>query len=387
MKPINARLNQLPPAILHKFLELATDPTILSLSVGEPDFPTPFHVRQAAIDAIQEGKTFYTPSRGLMSMRKEIANVMARKYHLTYDPATEIIVTFGASEALEATFITLLNPGDEVILVTPVYVTYEPILIMAGATVVHVPTDHTTGFKLTPDALRQAITDKTKLIVLNYPNNPTGGIMTHKDYEGIAEVLRETDAYIVSDEIYSELIYDAQHASIAQFEDLKSRTVVINGFSKAYAMTGWRLGYLCANAEHVNAIGKYHSNAILCPPTISQFAGIEALKNGDEDIKHMREEYDIRRRYVVDRLNKMGLPCAIPQGAFYAFPSIEATGMDSLTFCQQLLDKKRVAVIPGIAFGAAGDRYIRFSYSYSIKHIEEALDRIEAFMSELSTKV
>jgi aminotransferase len=387
MKPINARLNQLPPAILHKFLELATDPTILSLSVGEPDFPTPFHVRQAAIDAIQEGKTFYTPSRGLLSMRKEIANVMARKYQLTYDPATEIIVTFGASEALEATFITLLNPGDEVILITPVYVTYEPILIMAGATVVHVPTDHTTDFKLKPQALRDALSDKTKLIVLNYPNNPTGAIMTHDDYEAIADVLRETDAYIVSDEIYSELIYDAKHASIAQFDDLKARTIVINGFSKAYAMTGWRLGYLCANAELVNAIGKYHSNAILCPPTISQFAGIEALRNGDDDIKHMRDEYDLRRRYVVDRLNKMGLPCAIPQGAFYAFPSIEATGLDSLTFCQQLLEKKRVAVIPGVAFGPAGDRYIRFSYSYSIKHIEEALDRIDDFMRGLSTKV
>jgi aminotransferase len=387
MKPINARLNQLPPAILHKFLELATDPTILSLSVGEPDFPTPFHVRQAAINAIQEGKTFYTPSRGLLSMRKEIANVMARKYQLTYDPTTEIIVTFGASEALEATFITLLNPGDEVILITPVYVTYEPILIMAGATVVHVPTDHTTDFKLKPQALRDALTEKTKLIVLNYPNNPTGAIMTHADYEAIADVLRETDAYIVSDEIYSELIYDAKHASIAQFDDLKARTIVINGFSKAYAMTGWRLGYLCANADLVNAIGKYHSNAILCPPTISQFAGIEALKNGDDDIKHMRDEYDLRRRYVVDRLNKMGLPCAIPQGAFYAFPSIEATGLDSLTFCQQLLEKKRVAVIPGVAFGPAGDRYIRFSYSYSIKHIEEALDRIDDFMHELSTKV
>ena len=387
MKPINARLNQLPPAILHKFLELATDPTILSLSVGEPDFPTPFHVRQAAIGAIQEGKTFYTPSRGLLSMRKEIANVMARKYQLTYDPASEIIVTFGASEALEATFITLLNPGDEVILITPVYVTYEPILIMAGATVVHVPTDHTTDFKLKPQALREALSEKTKLIVLNYPNNPTGAIMTRADYEAIADVLRETDAYIVSDEIYSELIYDAKHASIAQFEDLKARTIVINGFSKAYAMTGWRLGYLCANAELVNAIGKYHSNAILCPPTISQFAGIEALKNGDDDIKHMRDEYDLRRRYVVDRLNKMGLPCAIPQGAFYAFPSIEATGLDSLTFCQALLEKKRVAVIPGVAFGSAGDRYIRFSYSYSIKHIEEALDRIEEFMRELSTKV
>jgi aminotransferase len=387
MKPINERLNQLPPAILHKFLELATDPTILSLSVGEPDFPTPFHVRQAAIDSIQEGKTFYTPSRGLLSMRKEIASVMARKYNLTYDPATDIIVTFGASEALEATFITLLNPGDEAILVSPVYVTYAPILIMAGATIVHVNTDHTTGFKLTPQALRAAITEKTKLIVLNYPNNPTGAIMTHEDYAAIAEVLRETDAYIVSDEIYSELIYGAKHASIAQFDDLKDRTIVINGFSKAYAMTGWRLGYLCANAELVNAIGKYHANSMLCPSTIAQFAGIEALKNGDEDIVHMRQEYDVRRRYVVDRLNKMGLPCAIPQGAFYAFPSIEATGMDSLTFCQKLLEEKRVAVIPGVAFGPAGDRYIRFSYSYSIKHIEEALDRIEDFMQHLSTKV
>jgi len=388
MSPIhfNKRLAQIPPGVLHKYLDLATDPTILSLSVGEPDFPTPFHIRQAAIDAIQAGKTFYTPSKGLLSLRKEIAAVLSRKHQLDYDPVTEIIVTIGASEALEASFVALLNPGDEVILITPAYITYEPIVIMAGATPVPVVTNAANGFKLTPEALSAAITDKTLVRVLNFPSNPTGGVMTHEDYEAIAKILRDKDIAVISDEIYSELTYGVKHASIAQCEGMKEKTILINGFSKAYAMTGWRLGYVCSTPEIIRNISTYHSNAMLCPQTISQFAGVEALKNGDEDINHMRDEYDMRRRYVIDRLNKMGLPCATPLGAFYAFPDIRSSGLSSMDFCSALLDSKKVAVIPGNAFGKAGEGYVRFSYSYSLQHIQEALDRLEAFMGELRNK-
>lgn len=385
MSPIrfNQRLSQIPEGVLHKYLELATDPTILSLSVGEPDFPTPFHIRQAAIDAIQAGKTFYTPSKGLLSLRKEISAILARKHQLNYDPATEIIVTIGASEALEASFITLLNPGDEVIVITPAYITYIPIIVMCGATPIHIVTKAENGFKLTPEALKAAITEKTRMLVLNYPSNPTGGIMTHEDYEAIAKVLRDKDIAVLSDEIYSELIYGVKHASIAQCEGMREKTVLINGFSKAYAMTGWRLGYVCSTPEIIKAISVYHSNATLCPQTISQFAGVEALKNGDEDIEHMRQEYDMRRRLVVDRLNKMGLPCVTPLGAFYAFPDIRCSGLSSMDFCSALLASKKVAVIPGNAFGPAGEGYVRFSYSYSLAHIQEALDRLEDFMTDL----
>ena len=388
MSPIrfNQRLSQIPEGVLHKYLDLATDPTILSLSVGEPDFATPFHIRQAAIDAIQAGKTFYTPSKGLLSLRKEIATILERKHQLSYDPVSEIIVTIGASEALEAAFITLLNPGDEVILITPAYITYEPIIIMCGATPVPVVTSAANGFKLTPEALSAAITDKTRVLVLNYPSNPTGGVMTHEDYEAIAKILRDKDIAVISDEIYSELTYGVKHASIAQCAGMKEKTILINGVSKAYAMTGWRLGYVCSTAEIIKNISTYHSNAMLCPQTISQFAGVEALKNGDEDIVHMRDEYDMRRRYVIDRLNKMGLPCATPLGAFYAFPDIRSSGLSSMEFCSALLQSKKVAVIPGNAFGKAGEGYVRFSYSYSIQHIQEALDRLEVFMSELKSK-
>jgi len=388
MSPIqfNKRLSQIPEGVLHKYLELATDPSILSLSVGEPDFPTPFHIRQAAIDSIQAGKTFYTPSKGLLSLRKEISAILSRKHHLDYDPLTDILVTIGASEALEASFITLLNPGDEVILITPAYITYVPMIVMCGAIPVSITTTADNGFKLTPEALKAAITEKTRVLVLNYPSNPTGGVMTHEDYEAIAEILRDKDIAVISDEIYSELTYGVPHASIAQCEGMKEKTVLINGFSKAYAMTGWRLGYVCSTPEIIKNIATYHANAMLCPQTISQFAGIEALKNGDDDIRHMRDEYDMRRRLVIDRLNQMGLPCATPLGAFYAFPDIRSSGLSSMDFCSALLHSKKVAVIPGNAFGLAGEGYVRFSYSYSLQHIQEALDRLEAFMIEIRSK-
>jgi aminotransferase len=385
MKPLktNLHLASIPPAILTKYLDLTTNPEVISLSVGEPDFATPYHIREAAIEAISQGKTFYTPSKGFLSLRKEISAVMERKYDLSYDPATEVLVTIGASEAIEVALITLLNEGDEVIVVSPSYISYEPIITMFGGKIVNIETLESEGFRLTPEALKAKLSDKTRLVILNYPNNPSGAIMNREDLEAVADVLRDRDVHILSDEIYSELTYQGTHVSLASLPGMREKTLVINGFSKAYAMTGWRLGYVCAPKEIIDALTKYHQYAVLCAPTISQFAGIEALKNGDEDIVHMREEYDMRRRFVVKRLNDMGLSTANPLGAFYVFVNVKGTGMGSIEFCDALLDSKKVALIPGTAFGISGEGYVRLSYSYSINHIQEALSRIEAFLAEL----
>lgn len=385
MKPLktNHHLAAIPPAILTKYLDLTTNPEVISLSVGEPDFATPYHIREAAIEAITQGKTFYTPSKGFLSLRKEISAVMERKYDLSYDPTTEVLVTIGASEAIEVALITLLNEGDEVIVVSPSYISYEPIITMFGGKIVNIETLESEGFRLTPVALKAKLSDKTRLVILNYPNNPSGAIMNREDLEAIADVLRDTDVHILSDEIYSELTYQGSHVSLASLPGMREKTLVINGFSKAYAMTGWRLGYVCAPKEIIDALTKYHQYAVLCAPTISQFAGIEALKNGDDDIVHMREEYDMRRRYVVKRLNDMGLSTANPLGAFYVFVNIKSTGLSSIEFCDALLDSKKVALIPGTAFGVSGQGYVRLSYSYSINHIQEALLRIEDFLKEL----
>ena len=385
MKPLktNHHLASIPPAILTKYLDLTTNPEVISLSVGEPDFATPYHIREAAIEAISQGKTFYTPSKGFLSLRKEISAVMERKYDLSYDPATEVLVTIGASEAIEVALITLLNEGDEVIVVSPSYISYEPIITMFGGKIVNIETLESEGFRLTPEALKAKLSAKTRLVILNYPNNPSGAIMNREDLEAIADVLRDTDVHVLSDEIYSELTYQGTHVSLASLPGMREKTLVVNGFSKAYAMTGWRLGYVCAPKEIIDALTKYHQYAVLCAPTISQFAGIEALKNGDEDIVHMREEYDMRRRFVVKRLNDMGLSTANPLGAFYVFVNVKSTGMGSVEFCDALLDSKKVALIPGTAFGVSGEGYVRLSYSYSINHIQEALSRIEAFLNEL----
>ena len=385
MKPLktNHHLAAIPPAILTKYLDLTTNPEVISLSVGEPDFATPYHIREAAIEAISQGKTFYTPSKGFLSLRKEISSVMERKYDLNYDPVTEVLVTIGASEAIEVALITLLNEGDEVIVVSPSYISYEPIITMFGGKIVNIETLESEGFRLTPVALKEKLSDKTRLVILNYPNNPSGAIMNREDLEAIADVLRDTDVHILSDEIYSELTYQGAHVSLASLQGMREKTLVINGFSKAYAMTGWRLGYVCAPKEIIDALTKYHQYAVLCAPTISQFAGIEALKNGDEDIVHMREQYDMRRRFVVKRLNDMGLSTANPLGAFYVFVNVKSTGMGSVEFCDALLDSKKVALIPGTAFGISGEGYVRLSYSYSIHHIQEALSRIETFVASL----
>lgn len=379
---INEKIHLLKPSALHKYLDLASRSDILSLSIGEPDFPTPYHIRQAAIEAIEQGKTFYTPSKGLLNLRKEISDFYSRKYHLDYDPNTQVMVTVGASEAIEVALLSLLNPGNEVIVVAPAYLSYEPLILMAGGTVVSVETLEEDEFRLKPERLKAKLTPKTRLILLNYPNNPTGAIMTSEDYHALAEVLKDWDGHIISDEIYSELTYGKSHASLAQISGMKEKTIILNGFSKTYSMTGWRLGYILATPELIDLFVKYHQNAVLCPPTISQFAGIEALKNGDDDIITMKEEYDMRRRYALDRLNSMGLSCPNPQGAFYLFVNVkDKTGLSSEAFCDQLLESKKVAVIPGSAFGPAGEGYIRFSYCYSLAHIKEALDKIEAFVS------
>lgn len=380
---VNKYLNTIPDAIITKYLELGSNPDVISLGIGEPDFSTPYHIREAAIEALSLGKTFYTPAKGLLGLRKEIASTMSRKYKLNYDPSSEILVTIGASEAIEVALITLLNVGDEVIVVSPSYLSYEPIVKMCGGTVVNVETKEEDGFKLTKEALFEKLSDKTRLVLLNYPNNPTGAIMSKSEIAEIASVLKDRDLHVISDEIYSELSYTKTHYSIASCEGMFEKTLVINGFSKTYAMTGWRLGYVCASKEVIDILSKYHQYAILCAPTISQFAGIEALKNGDDSIVYMRDEYDMRRRYVVERLNSMGLSTSNPMGAFYVFINIQSTQLSSTEFCDLLLDKKKVVLIPGHAFGKSGEGFVRLSYSYSIQHIKEGLDRIESLIQEL----
>lgn len=381
----NQHLKNVKPSVVGKFLEIANEyKEIISLSVGEPDFQTPWHIRQAGIAALEQGKTFYSPVRGLLALRQEIADYMQRRFDVSYQPKTEILVTVGSSEAIEMVYRTLLNPGDEVLIVQPSYLVYEPMVYMAGAVPVIIETFEEDGFRLKPEQLKEKITDKTRLLILPYPCNPTGAIMEKEDLEAIAEVIRTTDMLVLSDEIYAELNYtDTSHVSIASIEGMRERTIVTSGFSKAFAMTGWRIGYACAPESIITAMTKYHQYAIMCAPTVSQFAGIEALINGASDIETMRSEYNMRRRYLVDRLNKMGLSCYQPQGAFYVFPNIRSTGLTSEEFCERLLKQKQVAVIPGNAFGDCGEGFIRISYSFSLKHIMEAMNRLEEFLKEL----
>jgi aminotransferase len=382
----NHHLKNVKPSVVGKFLEIANEyKEIISLSVGEPDFQTPWHIRQAGIEALEQGKTFYSPVRGLFALRQEISDYMAQRFNTLYQPKTEILVTVGSSEAIEMAYRTLLNPGDEVLIVQPSYLVYEPMVYMAGAVPVIIETFEKDGFRLKPEQLKEKITDKSRLLILPYPCNPTGAIMEKEDLEAIAKVIRDTDMLVLSDEIYAELNYsDISHVSIASMEGMRQRTIVTSGFSKAFAMTGWRIGYACAPEEIINAMTKYHQYAIMCAPTVSQFAGIEALKNGAGDIVAMRNEYNMRRRYIVDRLLKMGLSCYEPKGAFYVFPNISKTGLSSEEFCEKLLKQKQVAVIPGNAFGQCGEGFVRISYSFSLKHIIEAMNRMEEFIQELS---
>ncbi|MBQ7034439.1 MAG: aminotransferase class I/II-fold pyridoxal phosphate-dependent enzyme [Clostridia bacterium] len=384
-KLLNPEVLNIQPSGIRRFFDLAeTMSEVISLGVGEPDFPTPWLIRKAGIRSLEDGKTRYTSNSGLQSLRETVAQYLNRKYGLCYEPLSEILVTVGGSEAIDGCIRAVVAPGDEVIIPQPSYVCYEPITRLAGGVPVIIETKAEDQFKLTPEALKAAITDKTKLLILPFPCNPTGAIMEREDLEKIAEVLRGTNILVLSDEIYAELTFGGKnHVSIANLEGMKERTILVNGFSKAFSMTGWRMGYACGPQEIMAQITKIHQFAIMCAPTTSQYAAIVAMTECDEIVREMLEEYDTRRRLIVDGFNKLGLTCRDPKGAFYAFPSIQKTGLTSEEFCQRLLESKHVAVVPGPAFGQGGEGFIRASYCYSTDHIKEALKRIEEFLEEL----
>ena len=384
-KYLNKNLVNTRPSGIRKFFSIAEElDNVISLGVGEPDFLTPWHIRNTAIDYLDKGATRYTANAGLASLRAEICNFYARKYKVEYNPKTEALVTVGGSEGIDMAIRSVISPGDDVLLVEPCFVCYRPIVEICGGNVITINTKAEDNFKLTAEEIEKAVTPKTKLIIMLYPNNPTGAVMRKDDLNKISEVIKKHDLLVLTDEIYSALTYGNEtHTSIASLPEMKERTIVINGFSKTYSMTGWRLGYALAPAEIIEQMTKLHQFAIMSAPTNSQHAAIEALKNGDSDIEKMREEYDLRRRYTVSRFNEMGLSCFEPEGAFYAFPSIKSTGLSSDDFCEKLIMDKRVAVIPGNAFGECGEGHIRVSYCYSIDNIRKAADRIEEFLSSL----
>jgi aminotransferase len=381
---ISHKVREMKPSGIRKFFDIVEEmDDVISLGVGQPDFATPWHIRNAGIYSLESGKTWYTSNDGLEELRHEIAAYQKRRFDLSYNPKNEVLVTVGGSEAIDACIRALVSPGDEVIVPEPSFVCYYPLTSLAGGVPVVVKTRAEDNFRLTPELLKGAITPKTKLLILPYPNNPTGAVMRREDLEGIADVLRGTDIIVLSDEIYGELTYNGHHVSFASIEGMRERTVLVSGFSKAYAMTGWRLGYACAPAEIIAAMHKIHQYGIMCAPTVSQYAAIEALKNGDDDIERMVGEYDMRRRLIVDGLRRIGLDCFEPEGAFYVFPSIKRSGLTSEQFAEKLLYEKKLAVVPGSAFGEGGEGFLRISYSYSISHISEALKRIECFMQSL----
>jgi len=384
-KILSKTAQEIKPSGIRKFFDLLSErKDVISLTVGEPDFITPWHIRVAAIESLQKGKTYYTSNSGTLELRDAISSYMEKRYSLSYDPKDEIIVTVGGSEAIDLAMRASINPGDEVIIPQPAFVCYGPIAELAGGVPVIINTKEENRFKLTPEELKAAITPKTKLLVLPYPNNPTGAVMTREDLEGIAEVLRGTEILVLSDEIYCELTYGMEHTSIANLEGMRERTVIASGFSKAFAMTGWRMGYTLAPREITRQMLKVHQYAIMCAPTMSQFAAVEAMKNGTEDVKMMRDEYNRRRRFIVKGLRDMGLDCFDPEGAFYVFPNISKFGLSSEQFCQRLLEEGGVAIVPGNAFGDCGEGFVRISYAYSVSHIEKALEKLKQFIQTLS---
>ncbi|MCM1090378.1 MAG: aminotransferase class I/II-fold pyridoxal phosphate-dependent enzyme [Muribaculum sp.] len=358
----------------------------ISLGVGEPDFDTPWHIRDEGIYSLERGRTFYTSNAGLKELRQEICNYMKRKYDIGYDWAKEVLITVGGSEAIDIGLRAMINPGEEVLIPQPSYVSYEPCAILAGAKPVIIDLKEENDFRLTAAELEEAITDKTKILILPFPNNPTGAIMERKDLEAIAEVIIKHDIFVISDEIYAELSYKEKHVSIASLPNMQERTIVINGFSKAYAMTGWRLGYACGPAEILAQMTKIHQFAIMCAPTTSQYAAVEALKNGDADIEEMRLAYNQRRRYLMNAFREMGLECFEPYGAFYVFPCIKEFGMTSEEFATRFLEEEKVAVVPGTAFGDCGEGYLRISYAYSLENLKVAIGRLERFVKKLRTE-
>lgn len=375
--------NGLKPSGIRRFFDIAAEMDhVISLGVGEPDFKTPWAIRQEAIRTLEKGQTWYTANAGLLQLRQEIARYLKNAVGVEYHPKDEILVSVGGSEAIDLCVRALVQPGDEVLIPQPSFVCYDPIVQLAGGTPVIIQTKAENQFRLTPQELEEKITPSTKLLVLPYPNNPTGGVMKKEDLEAIAPVIEKHDLLVLSDEIYSELTYSGKHVSIASLPGMAQRTVVINGFSKSFAMTGWRLGYAAGPAPIIGLMVKIHQYAIMSAPTMSQYAAVEALRSCMSSVEEMRQEYNLRRRYLVDALNKMGLSCFEPEGAFYVFPSIQSTGLTSEEFCEKLLQKERVAVVPGNAFGECGEGHVRISYSYSINYLKEALKRIQRFVRQ-----
>ena len=382
--PLSDKVVAIKPSGIRKFFDIVSEmKDAISLGVGEPDFDTPWHVRDEGIYSLEKGSTFYTSNSGLKELRQEICRYLHRKQGLTYDPLTQVLITVGGSEAIDIGLRAMINPGDEVLIPQPSYVSYEPCAVLAGATPVMINLKAENEFRLTAKELEEAITDKTKILILPFPNNPTGAIMERGDLEAIAEVILKHDLFVMSDEIYSELTYTDKHVSIAELPGMQERTVLINGFSKAYAMTGWRLGYACGPKEIIRQMTKIHQFAIMCAPTTSQYAAVEALKNGDDDIVHMRTAYNQRRRYLMHAFREMGLECFEPYGAFYVFPCIKEFGMTSEEFATRLLEEEKVAVVPGTAFGDCGEGFLRISYAYSLEKLKLAMGRIEKFITRL----
>ncbi len=384
-KVVSDLARNLKPSGIRKFFDIAQQlEGVISLGVGEPDFNTPWSIRRAAITALERGKTVYTSNAGLIELRRSICSYINRKIGVEYNPDNEVVVTVGGSEAIDLAIRTMVEKGDEVLIVEPCFVCYSPIVELTGGVPVVIETKLENNFRLTAKELSEKITAKTKLLILPFPNNPTGAVMRRSDLEQIGAVLRNTNIMVLSDEIYSELTYGESHVSITQIEGMKERTILINGFSKGFAMTGWRLGFLCGPKEVVKHMLKIHQYAIMSSPTVSQYAAIEALESCDNDVQRMVSEYDMRRRFLVDRVNSIGLECFNPEGAFYVFPSIKSTGISSEDFCEKLVYSHKVAVVPGNAFGACGEGFVRISYAYSLNHLKEALDRIEVFLTEIN---
>ena len=379
--PLSDTIVAIPPSGIRKFFDIVSEmKDAISLGVGEPDFDTPWHIRDEGIYSLEKGRTFYTSNAGLKDLKIEICSYLKRRFDVSYDYNSEVMVTVGGSEAIDIALRAMLNPGDEVLIPQPSYVSYTPCTILAGGVPVIIELEEKDQFRLTKEKLLEKITPKTKVLILPFPNNPTGSIMEPKDLAEIAKVVEEKDLFVISDEIYSELTYLGEHCTIAAFPGMKERTVLINGFSKSYAMTGWRLGYACAPGNILAQMLKIHQYAIMCAPTTSQYAAVEALRNGDADVAEMREAYDQRRKFLVKALRDMGFDCYEPQGAFYVFPSIKKFGMTSDEFALKLLEEEKVAVVPGTAFGDCGEGYLRISYAYSLKDLKKALERIERFV-------
>ena len=383
-KVLSSKVVDIKPSGIRKFFDILDEMEgVISLTVGQPDFLTPWHIREAAITSLEKGKSFYTSNSGLIKFREAIAEYLERRFEVKYNPKDEMIITVGGSEAIDLAIRAIVEPGDEVLIVEPSYVCYAPMTQLTGGTPVPIPTRVEDKFKLTPELLKKYITPKSKMLILPYPNNPTGGIMTKEDLEKIAEVLKDTNIVVLTDEIYGELTYGRRHHSFANIPGMWERTIYVGGFSKSYAMTGWRLGYVCAPKEILKQMLKIHQYAIMCAPTTSQYAGIKAAMDGDDDIEYMKKHYDQRRRLILKGLHDMGIECFEPEGAFYVFPNIGKFGMKSDEFCEKLLYSKKVAIVPGTAFGDSGEGFARISYAYSVEHISEALEKMEQFVNEL----